>query len=333
MDDDKRLKAYKIMLAHYMTQKEERALYNGKQISKKMIEQNISPEEVVGMHIDVLNRLVPNLDEPVQASLQFLMDVMVGYGVAYREHQILRDRQKQLDSEIEIAADVQQSLLEGTVPDYPFADVGAISEPAKKMTGDYFQFVRGHNDLLGVAVADIVGKGIPAAMSMSMIKYAMDSLPESSQTPPVVLSSLNRVVHRNVDPSMFVTMFYGVYDPGKEIFSFASAGHEPGFYYMAETDRFEDLETRGFALGFSPKAKYKEYKRKVAPGDMIILLTDGVTEVRTNKGFAGRKLTVNLIRKYMLLPAQKLVENVFYDLQRIQNFEMHDDFTFIAMKF
>ncbi|RYL87822.1 phosphoserine phosphatase [Sporolactobacillus sp. THM7-4] len=333
MDHDKRLKTYEIMLTHYMKEREERTLYRGQQTGRRMIEQNVSPDEVVSMHIDVLNRLVPDLDGRVRASLDFLLEVMVGYGITYRQHQVLRDRQKQLDSEIEIAAALQQSLLEGSAPSYDYADIGVISEPAKKMSGDFFQFVHSENGCLGVALADIVGKGIPAAMCMSMIKYAMDSLQDNNQAPPVVLTALNRVVHRNVDPGMFITMLYGIYDPENHTFSYSSAGHEPGFYYSAKKDDFEDLEARGFALGFSPKTQYEKYVRKIAPGDMMMLVTDGVTESRTDKGFVGRKMIAGLIREYMNLPAQELVDNVFYELERLQNFKFRDDYTLIAVKF
>ncbi|WP_188802622.1 SpoIIE family protein phosphatase [Sporolactobacillus putidus] len=333
MDYNERLIMYKIMLTHYITQRKETILQRGQKLSRKMIENGVTPDDVVGAHIDVVSRMFVNVDERITASLEFLMEVMAGFGADYREYQSLKNRQKQLDTEIDIAADVQKALLEGTVPECHFADIGVVSEPAKKMSGDYYQFVKGESGSLGVAVADIVGKGIPAAMCMSMIKYAMDSLSENRQGPPVVLASLNRVVERNVDPSMFITMFYGVYNPTGRTFSFSSAGHEPGFYYTAACDQFDDLEARGLALGLSPKTRYREYSRHVSPGDMIILLTDGVTESRIDREFVGRERLIGLIRKYMSLPARELVEKVFYELEKMQDFELHDDFTFIAMKF
>lgn len=333
MEQGKGLEDYESMLINYIAHKKERTLYNGQKLSRKMIEHNVSPEEVVSMHIDVLNRRLPDLDERVRASFDFLLEVMVGYGFAYREHQSLRNRQFQLDSEINIAANVQQSLLEGTIPSCDFVDIGAISTPAKKMSGDYYQFVKDNDNFLSVAVADIVGKGIPAAMCMSMIKYAMDSLPEQRREPHAVLASLNHVVEQNVDPSMFITMFYGFYNTSSRQFFFASAGHEPGFYYSRAKDTFEELEARGMALGLSKKTKYNEYVKSIYPGDMIVLLSDGVTECRTKSGFIERDEIVAIIRRNMCLPAQQIVGNVFYELERLQDFELRDDFTLIVMKF
>lgn len=124
---------------------------------------------------------------------------------------------------------------------------------------------------------------------MSMIKYSMDSFPEMRTDPSVILGSLNRVVERNVDASMFITMFYGLYDTNDHTFSYSSAGHEPGFYYHSDRDEFEEIDVPGLVLGVSPDVTYTQYEKKVEKGDMIILLTDGVTECRQGSGSSNRK--------------------------------------------
>lgn len=333
MDYHKLLEKYQTVLSNYIEVGGEKALYKGQQFSRKMIEQNVSPEEVVSLHNEVLSNLFPDLDHKTQASLEFLLEVMIGYGFSYREHLSLRDKQQKLESEIDIAANVQLSLLVGEVPNCDFIDIGVISQPAKKMSGDYYHFVQDDNNCVSVAVADIVGKGIPAAMCMSMIKYSMDSLPEQRMQPGAVLESLNRVVEQNVDPSMFITMFYGIYDPRVEQFFFAAAGHEPGFYYSGEMDRFDELKAKGAVLGLARTTKYQENVHTVHAGDMIILLSDGVTECRTEKGFIEREEIIDLIRKYMHLPSQKIVDNIFYELEELQDFDLRDDFTLLVMKF
>ncbi len=333
MDYELLFERYQSMLSKYIEIRDERALYKGQQFSRKMIEQNISPEEVVSLHLEVLNQILPEADEKVISSLEFLLEVMLGYGFAYREHLSLRDKQQQLESEIEVAANLQQSLLEGGAPDCDFIDIGVVSIPANQMSGDYYHFVKDEKDCVSVAVADIVGKGIPAAMCMSMIKYSMDSLPDQRMEPGIVLENINRVVEQNVDSSMFITMFYGVYDPENTSFHFASAGHEPGFYYEAATDHFSEITSKGMVLGLKRETKYEKSVHKVNPGDMIILLSDGVTECRTEKGFIEREEVVSMIRKNMHLSSQQLVENVFYELERLQEFELRDDFTLLVMKF
>ncbi|SFY23705.1 Helix-turn-helix domain-containing protein, partial [Bacillus altitudinis] len=215
---------YHQLLSRYISDLTETSLYQAQKFSRKTIEHQIPPEEIVSVHRKVIQELYPDLPEDVFHSLDFLIEVMIGYGLAYQEHLTLRGIQQEIKSEIEIAANVQQTLLETKIPEGDTFDIGAISVPAKQMSGDYYHFVTDH-DTINIAIADVIGKGIPAALCMSMIKYAMDSLPESGSGPTKVLKTLNRVVEQNVDPSMFITMFYGSYNKETHEFKYASAGH------------------------------------------------------------------------------------------------------------
>ncbi|OIK10882.1 PP2C family protein-serine/threonine phosphatase [Bacillus sp. MUM 13] len=323
---------YREALSTYLQDQTEQALYQGQKISRKTIESKISPEEIISLHKSILLEICPDTPEKVLNSMDFLLEVMMGYGIAYREHQSLRHQQQELKSEIEIAANVQHTLLETSIPVIDGLEIGAISVPARQMSGDYYHFVQDENECIGVAIADVIGKGIPAALCMSMIKYAMDSLPEHRHAPSSVLESLNRVVEHNVDPSMFITMFYGLYNPRKHVFSYAAAGHEPGFYYNAETKEFSDLTAKGLLLGVEKKTSYRQYEKNVEPGDLIVLLSDGVTECRTSEGFIERETLVEYIQKNIHLKAQDIVNNIYRQLERMQNFQLRDDFTLIVMK-
>lgn len=221
---------YRDLLVSYIKDESEQALYQGQKFSRKSIEHKISPEDIISLHKYLMIDLYPDLPEHVVKSFDILLEVMMGYGLAYREHQSLRHVQQELRSEMEIASNVQQTLLSTEIPNVESIDIGAISVPAKMMNGDYHHFVQDEDKYINIAIADVIGKGIPAALCMSMIKYAMDSLPENRNIPAKVLGNLNRVVEQNVDPSMFITMFYGVYEMQSHIFHYASAGHEPGLF-------------------------------------------------------------------------------------------------------
>ncbi|MDQ0247795.1 sigma-B regulation protein RsbU (phosphoserine phosphatase) [Bacillus fengqiuensis] len=323
---------YKEILNSYIQTPNEQVLYQGQKLSRKSLENEIAPEDIVSIHKEVIEEIHPDIPERVLHSLDFLLEIMISYGLALREHQTLRTKQKELNSEIEVAVNVQQQLLGTSVPVVSSVDIGAISVPAKQMSGDYYHFVKDENDRVNIAIADVIGKGIPAAMCMSMIKYAMDSLPESRKNPSYVLENLNRIVEKNVDPSMFITMFYGSYDPVSHLFEYASAGHEPGFCYSAKDDKFYDLEAKGLVLGIDRNVKYSQYEKSLSPEDMIVLLTDGVTECRVDEEFIEREDIIKIIRKYMHLSAQELVEAVYKELERIQDFHLRDDFTLIILK-
>lgn len=309
----------------------EQILYQGQKLSRKLIEHQIAPEEIISLHkLIMLESEVPR--EGLIDSFDVLLEVMIGYGLAYREHQSLRTEQRAIKNEIEIAANMQQTLLGTSIPNIDSLDIGAISVPARQMNGDYHHFVKDENHCIGIAIADVIGKGIPAALSMSMIKYSMDSLPDNRNNPGNILESLNRVVEQNVEPSMFITMCYGVYNPWDHIFCYATAGHEPGFYYHAESQSYQDLDGKGLLLGIDKKTKYQEFEKAVSLGDMIILLSDGVTESRTEEGFIERDKLVEYIGKYIHLPAQEIVTNVYKDLERLQDYKLRDDFTLIILK-
>ena len=323
---------YREILDSYLKEQNEQILYQGQKYSRKLIEHRISPEEVISLHRSILAEIEPNMPDNIINSFDVLLEVMMGYGLAYREHQSLRTKQKELNNEIEIAASMQQTLLGTTIPVIDSVDIGAISVPAKHMSGDYYHFVEDENNCLGVAIADVIGKGIPAALCMSMIKYAMDSLPEHRHQPNIILESLNRVVEQNVDPSMFITMFYGMYDTINHMFRYASAGHEPGFFYDAQTGNFSDLNAKGLLLGIDKKTKYRQYEKPVEIGDFIVLLSDGVTECRTTDGFIERETLISYIKKNNHLGAQEMVNNVYKELERLQAFQLRDDFTLIILK-
>ncbi|WP_088073282.1 MULTISPECIES: PP2C family protein-serine/threonine phosphatase [Bacillaceae] len=333
--EDKKLTMYhlyKEMLNNYMQSKSEHTLYSAQQFSKEMLEKDMSPEEVVSLHKSVITELVNDPSGELLDSFDLLLEVMIGYGLAHREHLSLRDRQRQLDSELNVAARMQQSLLPNNKIEVEAVDFGVKSVPAGKMSGDYYHYFVDEHGNIGAAVADVIGKGVPAAMCMSMIKYAMDSLPEQRLQPAALLENLNRVVARNIDDDMFITMVYGSYDSKKHQFHFASAGHEPCLYYSADTDDFHELKTKGLVLGVSSKVRYEEYVRDLNPGDFIVLLSDGVTECRINGEFIEMKHIKQIIRKYKHLSAQQMVDQVYSELEKIQEFQLRDDFTLLILR-
>ncbi|MFD1708410.1 PP2C family protein-serine/threonine phosphatase [Siminovitchia sediminis] len=322
---------YKDIVLKYLINKDERILYQGQKLSRKLIEHHIAPEEIISLHKSIMMEESASADQ-ILDSFDVLLEVMMAYGIAYREHQSLRTQQKALINEIEVAASMQETLLQTSIPEVDGADIGAISVPARQMNGDYFHFVTDDDKNVGIAIADVIGKGIPAALSMSMIKYAMDSLPENQLSPGTILENLNRVVERNVDPSMFITMCFGVYDPEKHAFRYSTAGHEPGFFYRAKNQKFEELGGKGLLLGINKNTNYKEYQIDLDPGDMIVLLSDGVTECRTEEGFIDRDFLSSLIHRYISGTAQDIVTSVYKELERLQHFELRDDFTLIILK-
>ncbi|RYG71863.1 phosphoserine phosphatase [Lentibacillus lipolyticus] len=323
---------YQSLLKHYIATQDEHSLYGAEQITKQFIKNNIPPEEIVNLHIQAMAALYPDLPEYFRHSMKFLLETMISYGIAHQEYHTLREQQSELKSEIAVAANMQDTLLATTKPAIDGLDIGVVSVPAHQMNGDYHHFVTGEDGSLGIAVADVIGKGIPAALCMSMIKYSMDSLPERTMRPQTILKNLNRVVERNVESSMFITMFYAQYLPADGKIRYSSAGHEPGFYYNARENRFEEIKAKGLVLGVDPDTDYRQYERVLHQGDMVILLTDGVTECRQGDRFIESEEVLDVIARFSHLQAQDMVDKVYKHFERLQNFRLRDDFTLIVLK-
>lgn len=323
---------YRELMLSYLQGKEEKKLYAAQQLSKMMLEEKISPEELVSYHTNAMKSFGEELPPFVLDSFDFLLEVIMGYGLAYREHLSLRHKQQELTSELEVAASMQQSLLPSGSPEIEGLDIGVVSVPANQMSGDYYNFVHYDQDRLGVAIADIIGKGIPAALCMSMIKYAMDGLHDQQLMPKDILRNLNHIVERNVDPGMFITMISGIYDVSQHRFLYAGAGHEPGFFYDREGEVLLDLEVEGLVLGVARHVHYAEYRVDLNPGDAVILFSDGVTECRTDEGFLERSQLKGLIQQHMAKGAQDLAEAVFEECLRLSNFEQCDDHTMLLIR-
>ncbi len=322
---------YRQIIEDYLLNQNDGSLYRGKKLSLALIDQQVTPEEVVRLHRSIMTDYKHSPEQMI-AAFDVLLEVMTGYGHAYRDHQMLRSEQQALKNEIEVAANMQRTLLKTSIPQVAGLDIGAISVPARLMNGDYHHFVIDENYCVGIAIADVIGKGIPAALSMSMIKYAMDSLRDDQHFPGILLESLNRVVERNVDPSMFITMCYGVYNPRKHTFRYATAGHEPGLHYIAKKKTYKDFSGRGLLLGMDQRTTYEEFEFAVEKGDMIILLSDGVTEWRTKEGMIERNDVTAIIHKYKHLSAQEIVAKVYKKIACLQDFNIRDDFTLLILK-
>jgi len=323
---------YKNLLKNYITTRDEKTLYKAEKISKAFIKNNILPEEIINLHNQALTELYPDLAVQLKDSMTFLLEIMISYGLALQETQSLREQQISLRSEIAVAADMQKSLLGTEKYDIEGLDIGVISVPAHQMNGDYHHFVKGDDGSLGIAIADVIGKGIPAALCMSMIKYSMDSYSEDTMTPSQILQNLNRVVEKNIDSGMFITMMYAQYIPKECKLIYSTAGHEPGFYYNAKKATFEELTTSGLVLGVMPDSKYIQSELTVDEGDMVILLTDGVTECRDGDRFIETEEVLEVIKHYSHLPAQEMVHQVYKHFERLQDFQLKDDFTLLILR-
>lgn len=323
---------YKKIVGRYVNSLSEEDLYAGQELSRELIEKEISPEEVISIHKATLLELLPDVSDKLGHSFDFLIEMMIHYGLALQENQSLIRKQEELELEMTVAAKVQDTLLKTEVPNFPGIDIGLITLPAKVMSGDYVYFLSDDEKYASVAVADVIGNGIPAALCMSMIKFCLDNMKKDNASPQRVLEVVNGVVEENIDDSMFISMFYGKYEAEGAVFSYASAGHEPALLYKASRDEFVELDAKGLLLGIHPNVNYEERSVVLEEGDFIAMMTDGVTEVRTEDGFIEEDYIKDFLKSVKDEPAQSMVDAVYSRFGEIQKFQLQDDFSIVIFK-
>lgn len=323
---------YLQLLIDYVQTNDDEIFSSCQTFSTEAIEDNVSPEEIVQLHVNIMEQEPELTKEQIIRSFDVLLEVMIGYGFTYRDYKKLLNKIKIHDKEMEVASSLQQTMLKPQIPQFDSIQIGAISVPAQKVSGDYFNLIDHNDGTMSFAVADVIGKGIPAALAMSMIKFGMDSYGHS-QLPSDGLKRLNRVVEKNVNQNMFVTMFYGLYEEINNMLYYSSAGHEPGYIYRSQTGEFEEMSERGIVLGVNKHTRYKQSEIKIELQDMIIVFTDGVTELRNQQNeFIKTTDLLSMIDEYKQLHPQDIVQILYEELVKLQNPNKRDDLTILIVK-
>ncbi|MEB5759958.1 MULTISPECIES: SpoIIE family protein phosphatase [Mammaliicoccus] len=325
---------YLQLLLDYVQTNDDAILSSCQTFSTEAIEDNVSPEEIVQLHVNIMEQEQEQelTKEQIIRSFDVLLEVMIGYGFTYRDYKKLLNKIKIHDKEMEVASSLQQTMLKPQIPQFDSIQIGAISVPAQKVSGDYFNLIDHNDGTMSFAVADVIGKGIPAALAMSMIKFGMDSYGHS-QLPSDGLKRLNRVVEKNVNQNMFVTMFYGLYEEINNMLYYSSAGHEPGYIYRSQTGEFKEMSERGIVLGVNKHTRYKQSEIKIELQDMIIVFTDGVTELRNQQNeFIKTTDLLSMIDEYKQLHPQDIVQILYEELVKLQNPNKRDDLTILIVK-
>ena len=202
----------------------------------------------------------------------------------WREAVSSRDQLTALQSELGVANQIQQSILP---TDFPASDGYGIfgsMEPAKEVGGDFYDVVRLEEDCVGLTIADVSDKGVPAALFMMSSRTMMKGAAISARQPGEVLAMVNSMLAEDNDPQMFVTVLYAVYDPATGSLTYSSGGHDTPL--VVHRDGSSELLplTGGIVLGIMPELDFNEKCVTLAPGDTVICYTDGVTEAMNGDG-------------------------------------------------
>ncbi len=202
----------------------------------------------------------------------------------WREALSSRDKLVALQNELDVASKMQQSILPTHFPKGSDYEVFGSMEPARSVGGDFFDVMQLDNGQIGLAIADVSDKGVPAALFMMSTRTLLKGSAIGSSNPSEVLREVNDLLNEDNDTAMFVTTLYATYDPASGELSYANGGHNSPL--IVHADGTSDLLplTGGIALGVVPDLEYAQKTVTLLPGDTLVLYTDGVTEAMSVDG-------------------------------------------------
>jgi sigma-B regulation protein RsbU (phosphoserine phosphatase) len=236
-----------------------------------------------------------------------------------------RKTEAQLQRELIEARELQENLLTNPALAVPGLQVAIKWQPATTVGGDYVAAFELDDEHAAFCVADVVGKGLPAALLMSNFQAALKSLAVQYLSPAEVNARLNRVLYSNIPLRKFVTAFYGVVNIPKRTFTFTNAGHNPPLLAHAEGECVR-LDEGGTVLGAFPDLEYAESEIQLRAGDRLLLFTDGLSEaVDENNEQFGEQRLIDLLCEHRQRTPEELKEIVFDAVAEFCGHNFRDD--------
>ncbi len=243
-----------------------------------------------------------------------------------------------IEKELDVAKSIQNSILPHDFKPFPdnstFELYGSMM-PAKRVGGDFFDFFRIDDDHLAFTIADVSGKGVPAALFMTMTRGLLRALGQKTKSPLQCFTQLNELILLENDSSMFVTAFYGIYNITTGEIEYCNAGHNPPYLISASGELKQIGRSEGIALGVSKDSSFFEQKKlSLLQGDTFLMYTDGVTEAMNRQGELYQENRLEqLLRTIHQLPLQEMLPRIVSELQQFAGErEQSDDITLLAIR-
>ena len=245
-----------------------------------------------------------------------------------------RIEKERMEEELKVARDIQLRLLPGQLPSFSGIHVATMALPSREVGGDYFDVVELTNDQVLFVIADVTGKGMPAALLMANMQACIHMTVPLSEPIEDRMRSLNRVIHRNTGADKFITAFCGIYNLSSRQLNYVNAGHESPFV-LRKSGELLRLQSGGLLLGVLPDVSYAPGMITLEDGDVLVMFTDGVTEAM---GADGEEYTDERLAACISLlnhaSAQQILDTVQTDVEAFTGpvATLSDDRTMVVLK-
>jgi phosphoserine phosphatase RsbU/P len=237
-----------------------------------------------------------------------------------------------LEKQVQMAADVQQRMIPQTPPKIPGLDLAAIYVPCFDLGGDFYDFIPLQSDNIGLVMADVAGKGVPASLIMASVRAALRAQVDNVYYLYEVMRRINLMVHRDTRPGEFVTLFYGVLDTRNKRFTYCNAGHPPPL--LLRGGKVSELRGEiNMVLGVDPTEDYHQAVIDLKSGDLLLLYTDGLTDAMNfNQQTFGRQRLIEAFSKDGAT-AETVAQNILWELRKFIGLaKRNDDVTLIVAR-
>jgi len=250
---------------------------------------------------------------------------------------VVAKEKERLESEVEIARQVQSQLFPRTKPHSASLRLAAFCEPAHMVSGDYYDYLAAGPGRIALALGDVAGKGISAALLMAALQSSLRAQLQAAETAAAIptaaiVARINRQLYDSTAPEKFASFFLGIYDEASSTLTYTNAGHLPPILIRNGAPR--DLEVNGTIVGAFPSAEYTESAVRLEPGDVLVCFTDGASEPENPFGEVfGEQRLAEVIASHLDLPEDRIIATV---LARVREWtgsqELPDDFTMLVAR-
>lgn len=242
---------------------------------------------------------------------------------------------RRMDEEVRLARSVQERLLPQRLPAVPGAELAVVALPSRAVGGDLYDALPLPDGRIFLAVADVTGKGVPASLLMANLQACLHVLyPDGLASLPDAAARANRVICENTSAATFITAFFALYDPETHVLRYVNAGHNPP-YIVREDGSVDELTDGGLILGVMKGMAYDEGETTLAPGDVLAMFSDGVTEAMGDaQEEYGEDRLIDVLRATRNTPAATVVERVQADVDAFTGpvAQRYDDFTLVVLR-
>lgn len=239
---------------------------------------------------------------------------------------------QRIEQELSLAGEIQTALLPDKSPNLDGIDIKAKLVPRGQLSGDLYDFIDLGDQCLGIVIADVIGKGAPGSILMATTRASIRAQAKDTMATAEVIYRVNESLYSDTRPTEFVSMFYGVLDAEIGVFIYTNAGHNPPVLFRGGQTVF--LEEGGLLAGIIEDAAYDEGRVQLAPGDVLLLYTDGITEaVNHKKRMFGLRRLINLVQQNLEIDAQSLIDMIYDEVVKFSDgVPQNDDLTLIVLK-